>query len=313
VFEDTIDGVVMLEQADLLDFDSDSNTSETTRSFYHRNALGSVMEITAMDQAVEVTYRYEPYGKVRITRGGAVQSSDPLGQPWMFTARSHDEETATYHYRARHYDPSTGRFLQRDPLGHGSQASPYEYVSSAPTNRVDPMGLREGFLGVDPASSPLFLRIWQLTREGATKGIDCDCGITFLEIKIRGIGVTYEGESNFLLDHFGLTLVKETVEKQIAKLLANMQGGLENAGITGTEVSAENKTLRFPLRHKKCKQERKPCDIGEARSTQILFLFFITEFMGEEITFHIDVGLEVALVWDWRSCAGGNEPAAGAK
>jgi len=31
----------------VLDFDSDQNTSEVTRRYYHRNAMGSVMEITA--------------------------------------------------------------------------------------------------------------------------------------------------------------------------------------------------------------------------------------------------------------------------
>ena len=40
VFRDAIDAVVMLEQADVLDHDGDLNTSETTRSFYHTNALG---------------------------------------------------------------------------------------------------------------------------------------------------------------------------------------------------------------------------------------------------------------------------------
>jgi hypothetical protein len=32
----------MLKQADVLDDDTDTNTSEVTRSFYHRSALGSV-------------------------------------------------------------------------------------------------------------------------------------------------------------------------------------------------------------------------------------------------------------------------------
>jgi len=63
----------MLEQADVLDFDGDSNTSETTRSFYHRNALGSVMEITDMNEAEVVSYRYDPYGTVTITVGGTPQ------------------------------------------------------------------------------------------------------------------------------------------------------------------------------------------------------------------------------------------------
>jgi RHS repeat-associated protein len=75
------------------------------------------MEITDMNQAEVVSYRYDPYGKVAITRGGTPQSSDPLGNHWTFTGRFLDEETGLLYYRARYYDPVTGRFLQRDPLG----------------------------------------------------------------------------------------------------------------------------------------------------------------------------------------------------
>jgi hypothetical protein len=59
VYGQGIDEIVMLEQADVLDHDDDQDTSELTRSFYHRNALGSVLEITDMLEAKAVSYRYE--------------------------------------------------------------------------------------------------------------------------------------------------------------------------------------------------------------------------------------------------------------
>jgi RHS repeat-associated protein len=130
----------MLEQKDVLDYDSDGNTTEVTRSFYHRSALGSVMEITDMNQAEVVSYRYDPYGKVTITRGGTSQSSDPLGNHWTFTGRFLDEESGLLYYRARYYDPATGRFLQRDPLGYAEGPSLFEYANSSPVNERDPSG-----------------------------------------------------------------------------------------------------------------------------------------------------------------------------
>ena len=45
------------------------------------------------------------------------------------------------HYRARTYDPSTGRFLQTDPLGHGAgDLNLYRYVGNNPINATDPSG-----------------------------------------------------------------------------------------------------------------------------------------------------------------------------
>jgi RHS repeat-associated protein len=141
VWNDEADGIQMLEQADVLDYDSDGNTTEVTRSFYHRNALGSVMVITDLNEVAAVGYRYDPYGKVTITRGGTPQTSDPLGQHWTFTARFSDEESELLYCRARYYDLDRGRFLQRDPVGYGEGPNLFTYVDSNPGNEKDPSGM----------------------------------------------------------------------------------------------------------------------------------------------------------------------------
>jgi RHS repeat-associated protein len=45
------------------------------------------------------------------------------------------------HVGARWYDPATGRFLERDPIGVGASINLYEYVRSTPTASIDPNGL----------------------------------------------------------------------------------------------------------------------------------------------------------------------------
>jgi len=45
------------------------------------------------------------------------------------------------HVGARYYDPATGRFLQRDPIGILGGLNVYEYARGLPTLRVDPNGL----------------------------------------------------------------------------------------------------------------------------------------------------------------------------
>jgi RHS repeat-associated protein len=152
----------------VLDFDDDEDVTEFTRHFYHRNALGSVMEITEMDEDVAVSYRYDPYGAVTITRNSQEQSSDPLGNPWMYTARFTDEETGLYYYRARAYSPATGRFLQRDPLGYAPGPNLYAYASSSPGSRRDPLGTWD--VNGDPqtpAEAKEFFEFWKKEYEMA--------------------------------------------------------------------------------------------------------------------------------------------------
>jgi len=48
------------------------------------------------------------------------------------------------HVGARYYDPSSGRFLQRDPIGIHGGVNVYEYVKGTPTEFADPIGFGVG-------------------------------------------------------------------------------------------------------------------------------------------------------------------------
>ncbi|MBD3309185.1 hypothetical protein GF348_22580, partial [candidate division KSB3 bacterium] len=64
------------------------------------------------------------------------------GNPFGFTGRQLDWESALVHYRRREYDPELGRFISRDPLRLGSDGlSSYQYVQSRPTQVMDPSGM----------------------------------------------------------------------------------------------------------------------------------------------------------------------------
>ena len=41
----------------------------------------------------------------------------------------------------RYYDPNTGRWVNRDPIGYDGGLNTYGYVLSNPVNGVDPLGL----------------------------------------------------------------------------------------------------------------------------------------------------------------------------
>ena len=51
-----------------------------------------------------------------------------------------DSECGLYYYRARYYDPSSGRFLSEDPTGFDSGQNFYSYVFNRPINWADPAG-----------------------------------------------------------------------------------------------------------------------------------------------------------------------------
>lgn len=59
----------------------------------------------------------------------------------------YDAETGIVQNVNREYDPSTGRYIQSDPIGLSGGISTYLYVSANPLKLTDPMGLDFGGAG----------------------------------------------------------------------------------------------------------------------------------------------------------------------
>lgn len=107
----------------------------TTSSYYHEDALGSIGVISNASRNSVRSYKYDAFGNVLSQTGS-------LANFYMYTAREWDADSALYYYRARHYDPKVGRFLQGDPIGpRPEEMNAYVYVGSNPVNRLDPSGL----------------------------------------------------------------------------------------------------------------------------------------------------------------------------
>lgn len=103
-------------------------------SYYQADGLGSITSLTDASGSVAGTYTYDTFGKL-------VTSSGALTNPLRYTGREFDAETGLYYYRARYYDPTTGRFLSEDPIGFGGGNNAFSYVYNNPINWVDPSGL----------------------------------------------------------------------------------------------------------------------------------------------------------------------------
>jgi RHS repeat-associated protein len=55
--------------------------------------------------------------------------------------------TGLYYFGARYYDPTEGRFISADPLGHDASMSLYDYCNGDPINELDPDGMDAVALG----------------------------------------------------------------------------------------------------------------------------------------------------------------------
>ncbi len=109
---------------------------------------------------------YDPYGKVfiekwddaanegsgaRVERASECGTGVPacgqmpyssIGNPFLWTGHRYDAAVGLYHTLFRFYEPTLGRWLQRDPIEYeAGSINLSEYVLSAPLFWIDPLGL----------------------------------------------------------------------------------------------------------------------------------------------------------------------------
>lgn len=117
-------------------------TRGSQTSWYLADPIGSVTALTDATGAIAESYRYDAFGASAIyDASGSLLATSALENPFLFTGRELDPETGLYHYRARAYSPTLGRFLQRDPLGQLPDVNVYRYVGNHPLDATDPFGL----------------------------------------------------------------------------------------------------------------------------------------------------------------------------
>jgi len=176
--------------------------------FYHADGLGNIVALTGKRGYVVQKYEYDSFGNQKNAYNG-------IEQPFTYTGREWDRETELYYYRARHYDPMVGRFIQKDPIGFdGGDMNLYAYTSNNPVNQVDPTGKSVTTVGCS-ASDDRKIQIAAGKAEAASQTcLPCKDreafknkirSITIYCIKtnytpkgVKACGYTYYGGSNFI-------------------------------------------------------------------------------------------------------------------
>ncbi|MGD8839061.1 MAG: RHS repeat-associated core domain-containing protein [Gammaproteobacteria bacterium] len=108
-------------------------------TFYHHDALGSVIAKSDEDGYLYLNEEYQPYGeKIYATEDFFGGSDD-----W-YTGKNYSEELDLTYFGARWYDARQGRFLSADPapvsLASIHSFNRYHYANSNPYKYVDPDG-----------------------------------------------------------------------------------------------------------------------------------------------------------------------------
>ncbi len=135
-----------------------SFTDHITSNTYYaiKDHQNSVVELVDESGFVVESYEYDAYGNTRVfDASGSETLSSASGNRYAFQGREIDWETGLYYFRARWYDPETGRWLSKDPLGISGGLNQYVFVENTPVNSIDPSGLTD--LNLASPNDPMFL------------------------------------------------------------------------------------------------------------------------------------------------------------
>ncbi len=128
-------------------------SSWSSHALYHADGNGNVMKlIDSASEASVAAYRYDPFGNTLSSSGTLADAN-----VYRFSSKEFHIESGMYYYLYRFYDPTSQRWLNRDPLADNASGRPtqthldlrrmpwddpnlYEALSNDPIGRCDAYG-----------------------------------------------------------------------------------------------------------------------------------------------------------------------------
>ena len=171
------------------------------RLYYTKDHLGSVRELVDGSGAVHARYEYSPYGE-RTKVAGDLDCD--FGFTGHYTHNASGLVLAPY----RAYDPTTDRWLSRDPIEEEGGINLYGYVGNGPVVRIDPLGLLD--LDYIPTSQRDYRNAIGIAAPNAPKG---------------AFGIEGHGDAFGLLDKNGQGISAKTLAKELLNGLGGYKKG----------------------------------------------------------------------------------------
>ena len=115
-----------------------SRQASSASAFYSFDSEGNVSQRSDVSGGVLSNYLFAAHGSVL---------SGTLNEPFGYRAQVGyytDNETGLQLLTNRYYDPTSGRFLTRDPISYTGGINLYAYVTNGPIGYADPSGLKTG-------------------------------------------------------------------------------------------------------------------------------------------------------------------------
>jgi RHS repeat-associated protein len=112
-------------------------TSDTTYHWPAYDGNGNVAALVAQaNGSLSARYEYGPFGE-------AIRATGPMARknPFRFSTKYTDNETGLIYYGYRYYNPSTGRWMSRDPIGQKGGMNLHAFLKNAPLSSTDYLGL----------------------------------------------------------------------------------------------------------------------------------------------------------------------------
>jgi RHS repeat-associated protein len=115
---------------------SEISNSQISNYYPTYDGNGNVSEYLDSTGTVVAHYEYDPFGKTTVATGPKANNF-----AHRFSTKPLDATTGLYYYGYRFYDPNSGRWPSRDPIGERGGLNLYGFVGNNAVNWVDVLGL----------------------------------------------------------------------------------------------------------------------------------------------------------------------------